>query len=86
MKYRLAWDPKGWSQYLYWQQNDRRTVKKINQLVEAVLRDPFSGIRKPEPLEHELQGSWSRRITHEHRLVYEVKDDLVVIQQCRYHY
>ena len=86
MKHQLSWDKKGWEQYLYWQKTDKKVLKKINQLIEATLRDPFTGIGKPEPLEYELQGSWSRRITHEHRLVYEVKDRMVIIQQCRYHY
>lgn len=86
MQRNISWTPVGWEQYLYWQKTDKKIVKRINTLIKEVSREPFKGIGKPEPLEHQLQGSWSRRITHEHRLIYEVKDGLVVIQQCRYHY
>ncbi len=85
-KRKLAWDEGGWEDYIYWQQNDKKTLKKINRLIQDALRTPFSGIGKPEALKNQLSGSWSRRITAEHRFVYEVKDNFLVIQQCRYHY
>jgi len=85
-KMQLAWNTRGWNDYLYWQQIDKKNLKKINRLIESSLRTPFDGIGKPEPLKHQLSGLWSRRITDEHRLVYEVLDDTIVIQQCRYHY
>ncbi len=76
----------GWEDYLYWQSHDKQILKKINQLLKDCQRDPFSGIGKPEQLRHELSGSWSRRITDEHRLVYLVVDDEIRIVCCRYHY
>jgi toxin YoeB len=69
-----------------WVQTDRKVAIRVLELVEAVLRDPFSGIGKPEPLRHMLAGAWSRRITQEHRLVYQVRDDRVDFLQARYHY
>ena len=72
--------------YLYWQQQDKRMVKRINELVEATLREPFAGIGKPEPLKHALAGYWSRRITDEHRMVYKAERDALLIAQLRYHY
>jgi toxin YoeB len=83
---RLAFDRDGWDDYTYWQGQDRRTLKRINALVDDVLRDPFSGIGKPEPLKHVLSGSWSRRIDDTHRLVYLVTDTHIVILQARDHY
>jgi toxin YoeB len=83
---KVAFTSKGWEDYLWWQSTDRQTLKRINRLVEAVVRDPFEGIGKPEPLKHMLTGAWSRRIADEHRLVYVVRDDEVVILQARYHY
>jgi len=77
----------GWEDYRHWQMTDRKIVKKINQLIDDITRgDPFSGIGKPEPLRHHLSGAWSRRITDEHRLVYQVRDDDLVILAARYHY
>ena len=76
----------GWEDYLYWQSHDKQILKKINQLLKDCGRDPFSGIGKPEQLRHELAGSWSRRITDEHRLVYVVINDEVRVSACRYHY
>ena len=70
----------------YWVQTDRKLALRALQLVEAVMRDPFSGIGKPEPLKHVLAGAWSRRLTQEHRMVYVVKDDRVEFLQTRYHY
>jgi toxin YoeB len=83
---RLVFTPHGWDDYQHWVQTDRTTVKRINKLIDDVLRDPFTGIGKPEQLRHALAGAWSRRITEEHRLVYLVDGDDVVILQARYHY
>lgn len=83
----LAWTDNGWEDYLYWQQQDKKTLKRVNRLIEDMMRgDPFTGIGKPEPLRGNLSGFWSRRIDDANRLVYAVKDDKVVILQCRYHY
>ena len=75
-----------WEDYLHWQKQDRRMVERISKLLEEVRRDPFGGIGKPEPLKHALAGFWSRRITDEHRLVYRVEGDDLLIAQLRYHY
>ncbi len=75
-----------WEDYLYWQQNDKSTLKKINGLIKESLRTPFAGTGKPEALKENLKGFWSRRINLEHRLVYKVEDDAIYILQCRYHY
>lgn len=83
---KLAWDKNAWKDYLYWKDNDKKTFKKINQLIKNTLETPFKGLGKPEALKHELQGRWSRRITQEHRLVYKVEENILVIQQCRFHY
>lgn len=83
---RLVWDRAGWEDYVHWQTADRRVLKRINTLIDAGLRDPFEGIGKPEQLKYGAQGSWSRRITEEHRLVYLVVGDDVIILQARYHY
>lgn len=82
----LTFDPNGWDDYLYWQAQDRKTLKRINQLIADVLRDPFNGIGKPEPLKHILAGAWSRRIDEANRLVYYVTEDHIVILQAREHY
>lgn len=75
-----------WEDYLYWQQTDKQTLKKINQLLKEIQRTPFTGIGKPEPLKHQLQGCWSRRIDSEHRLVYEITDNTLQVIGCRFHY
>ena len=75
-----------WEDYLYWQQTDKQTLRKINQLLKEIQRTPFTGIGKPEPLKHQLQGCWSRRIDSEHRLVYEVTDNMLKVIGCRFHY
>ncbi|MEZ5457405.1 MAG: Txe/YoeB family addiction module toxin [Lysobacteraceae bacterium] len=75
-----------WDDYLYWQQQDRRMVVRINTLIKAVQREPFAGIGKPEPLKHALAGYWSRRITDEHRMVYRIDRDSMLIAQLQYHY
>jgi toxin YoeB len=86
MTRRLAWTSEAWSDYLYWQRQDRKTLKRINALIEAASREPFSGIGKPEPLRENLAGFWSRRIDDSNRLVYAVDDDFLTIVSCRYHY
>ncbi|MFM7087409.1 MAG: Txe/YoeB family addiction module toxin [Cyanobium sp.] len=83
---RLAWTAAAWEDYVSWQSQDRRQLRRINQLIQACLRDPFAGIGKPEPLRENLTGCWSRRIDEEHRLVYRLDGDLLVILACRYHY
>lgn len=83
---RIIWTPTAWKDYLYWQSKDKKKLKRINELIKATLRDPFNGIGNPEPLKHDLQGYWSRRIDSEHRLVYSVEDDDLEIIACRYHY
>lgn len=75
-----------WQDYLYWQKVDKKILKRINQLIKDTQRNPFEGVGKPEPLKFDMSGLWSRRINQEHRLIYQVKDDCIVIVQCRYHY
>lgn len=82
----LSWAEEAWDDYLYWQKNDRKTLQRINGLLKDIKREPFSGIGKPEPLRHNWSGYWSRRITGEHRLVYKVENDQLLIAQCRFHY
>ena len=76
----------GWEDYLYWQNTDKSILKKVNALIKEVERMPFEGSGKPEPLKHNLAGWWSRRINLEHRLVYKIENEAIVILQCRYHY
>jgi toxin YoeB len=75
-----------WEDYQYWLQTDKSTLKRINLLIKECMRTPYSGIGKPEPLKFDLTGTWSRRINQEHRLVYKVEEDKIIILQCRYHY
>jgi toxin YoeB len=75
-----------WEDYVYWQKVNIKTLKRINELIKVTLRDPYSGIGKPEALKFDMSGCFSRRIDAEHRLVYQVKDDNLIIMQCRYHY
>jgi toxin YoeB len=82
----VAFSPRAWDQYLYWQQHDRKLLQKLNGLIRACQRTPFEGTGKPEPLSGNLAGWWSRRIDQEHRLVYRVEGDRLIIVQCRYHY
>lgn len=82
----VAFHHNGWEDYLYWQRMDKSLLKKINQLIADIQRTPFSGLGKPEALKHELSGCWSRRINAEHRIVYQVKTDTLIILQCRHHY
>ena len=75
-----------WDEYLYWQKTDKKLLNRINELIKAIKRTPFEGIGKPEPLKHALAGYWSRRINDEHRLVYKVEGDSLLIAQCKLHY
>lgn len=83
---RVVFAATGWADYTHWVTTDRAMVKRINRLIDAISRDPFQGIGKPEPLRHAFAGAWARRITDEHRLVYTIKNDDIVIVQARYHY
>lgn len=80
---RIIFSSCSWEDYLYWQQTDKKILKRINELVKNIQRTPFEGKGKPEPLKHNLAGFWSRRITEEHRLVYEVSGDNLLIAACR---
>ena len=82
----LSFSDDAWDDYLHWQQHDKKILKKINRLIKEIQRDPFEGIGEPEPLKYNWSGYWSRRITIEHRLVYKVTDNNLMIAQCRYHY
>ena len=82
----LSWTDESWGDYLYWQTQDKRTLKRINKLVNDVGRSPFEGIGKPEPLKENLAGFWSRRIDDTNRLVYAADDIAITIISCRYHY
>jgi len=83
---RLVWTPAAWADYLYWQGQDRKTLKRINALIQDAVRQPFDGIGKPEPLRENLSGFWSRRIDDVNRLVYAVDGHDLAIVSCRYHY
>jgi toxin YoeB len=83
---RLVFTANGWTDYKHWHGTDRKTLTRINRLLDAVLRDPFEGIGKPEPLRHSLTGAWSRRISEEHRLVYLVDGNDLIVVACRQHY
>lgn len=82
----LKFTDEAWASYLYWQTQDKKTLKRINNLIQAAQRDPFAGMGKPEALKHSLSGLWSRRIDDANRLVYEVRDDELIIISCRHHY
>lgn len=84
----IKWSTHAWNDYLWWQSNDKQGCKKINNLIKSMMRTPFDGEGKPEPLSHQLSGEWSRRIDKEHRIVYsfDEKTDTLFISQCRYHY
>ena len=82
----LSWTEASWNDYLYWQTQDKKTLKRINRLIIDTKRTPFTGIGKPEPLKQNLAGFWSRRIDDAHRLVYAVDTDSITIIACRYHY
>lgn len=83
---KVVFSARGWDDYVWWQRQDRKILKRINQLIQDVMRNGNEGIGKPEPLKHGFQGYWSRRINDEHRLVYKVVEDELRIATCRYHY
>ncbi|UKE68648.1 Txe/YoeB family addiction module toxin [Xanthomonas cerealis pv. cerealis] len=82
----LQFSDNAWEDDLYWQQTDKKMLKRVNDLIKAIQRDPFQGVGKPEPLRHALAGYWSRRINDEHRIVYKVEAGVLLIAQVRYHY
>lgn len=82
----LSWTQEGWKSYLYWQGQDKKTLKRINKLIDATPRDPFEGIGKPEALKENLSGFYSRHIDDTNRLVYAIEEKSIVIISCRYHY
>jgi toxin YoeB len=75
-----------WEDYLYWQKTDKKILSRINDILKDITRTPFSGKGKLEPLKHKYKGFWSRRIDGEHRLIYKVKEDEILIAKCRFHY
>lgn len=82
----LTFAPQAWEDYLYWQETDEKIVARIHELLKDILRNPLTGIGKPEPLKHALKGFWSRRINGEHRIVYKLAPDAILLAQLRYHY
>lgn len=82
----LSWAEHAWEDYLYWQDNDKKTLKRINALIKDISRHPYNGLGDPEPLRHHWSGYWSRRIDREHRIIYKVVDSTLYIAQCRFHY
>ena len=83
---KLIFSEHAWEDYQHWVRTDRQTLKRVNRLIQEIVRDPYAGIGKPEPLQHGLSGYWSRRIDDEHRIVYRTSEDAVLIAQLRYHY
>jgi toxin YoeB len=83
---KIVFSKNSWEDYLSWQREDRKILKKINELIKDIQRTPYEGIGKPEPLKYDLTGLWSRRIDREHRLVYQISDEDLLIYSCRYHY
>lgn len=83
---KIIWFEKAWKDYVYWQTEDKKTLKRINQIIKDIERNPFEGIAKPEPLKGELSGFWSRRIDSSNRFVYRVKDNYVEVLSCKNHY
>lgn len=82
----LRFSEYAWEDYIYWQENDIKILRRINELIKDTQRQPFAGIGKPEPLKHDLKGYWSRRINQEHRLIYKVENKIIHLIQCRHHY
>ena len=82
----VSWAETAWEDYRYWQPTDKRILKRIHSLLQAIQRQPFEGLGAPEPLKHPWSGYWSRRIDREHRLVYKATEDALIVVQCRYHY
>lgn len=83
---KLLWDDRAWDDYIYWQNQDKKTLKRINAIVKDIQRDRYAGIGKPEPLTGNLSGWWSRRIDEENRIVYKEKNGAVIIASCKGHY
>lgn len=83
---KITFSEDAWDEYIYWQAQDKKTLKKINELLKEIVRTPFEGTGKPEPLKGDLRGTWSRRINSKDRLVYEINEDTVLIKQCKGHY
>jgi toxin YoeB len=83
---KLIFSDAAWEDYLYWQQQDKRMIERINKLIKETQREPFAGIGKPEPLKHALADYWSRRINDEHRMVYKIDGDAMLLAQLRFHY
>jgi len=83
---KIVFADRGWEDFTYWVENDRKMAARIVRLIKDIEREPFKGLGKPEPLRHDLTGFWSRRITDEHRLVYAVDKERILIAQARYHY
>jgi toxin YoeB len=83
---KLVFVEKAWNEYLYWQKTDKRILKKINLILKQIQRNPYLGPGKPEPLMHDLSGFWSLRIDLEHRLIYKIESDQIIILKCRHHY
>lgn len=83
---RLLWEDRAWEDYLYWQTQDKKTLKRINALLKDISRSPYEGIGKPEGLKENLSGYWSRRIDDVNRLVYRIENDLIEVYQCKGHY
>jgi len=82
----ISFVEKSWNDYNYWSDNDKKTFKRLQRLIKETIRDPFGGIGKPEPLKNNLSGYWSKRITDEHRLVYKIEENQMIIISCRFHY
>jgi toxin YoeB len=83
---KIIFSKNAWEDYIFWQAEDKKILKKINALIKDIQSNPYSGIGKPEPLKYDLAGLWSRRIDHEHRLVYQINENELLIYSCRYHY
>jgi len=83
---KIVFSEHAWEDYLYWQRSDKRILQRINTLIKEIMRSPFQGMGKPEPLKHALSGYWSRRINDEHRIIYKITEETVQIAQLRYHY
>lgn len=83
---KLQFTEQSWDDYLYWQKSDKKLIERVNEIINDLRREPFQRFRKDEPLKHEHQGCWSRRVNDEHRLVYQVTDNELIVVACRYHY
>jgi toxin YoeB len=82
----IVFSKNSWEDYTSWQTEDKNMLRKINELIKDIQRTPFEGKGKPEPLKYDLSGYWSRRIDREHRLVYQIQDEKIIVYSCRYHY